>query len=353
MMELKLNAKNHDYSIYIEENILESTGHHAKKLTNDKVFVVTDSNVFPLYFTKVKAALEQEGLQVSHYVIPAGETSKSLEMLGILYEACVKNRITRTDLILALGGGVVGDLTGFLAATYLRGVNLMQIPTTLLAQIDSSVGGKTAIDLPSGKNLAGAFYQPKTVLIDPTVLSTLSEEIFADGMAEAIKYACIRDKEMLTLLQNPKENLMEIITRCVAIKRNVVEQDEFDTGERMILNFGHTVGHTIEKMGNYTEFTHGQAVAVGTICILEMGQKLGRVSQEEVEEVVSLLKSAHLPTSVPYDGEACLKTVVSDKKMTGKTLNAVLPKGLGDCTIEQFHPEEFMNLAKNTSIFKL
>ena len=251
-MELRLNAKNHDYSIFIQENILKDAGKHANKLTGDKVFVVTDSNVFPLYFDAVKSALEQENLTVSHYVIPAGEASKSLEMLGVLYEECVKNRITRTDLILALGGGVVGDLTGFLAATYLRGVNLMQIPTTFLAQIDSSVGGKTAIDLPSGKNLAGAFYQPKTVLIDPTVLSTLSETLFADGMAEAIKYACIRDKEMLTLLKNPKENLLEIITRCVKIKRDVVEHDEFDTGERMILNFGHTVGHTIEKMGNYT-----------------------------------------------------------------------------------------------------
>ncbi len=351
-MELKLNAKNHDYSIYIEENILKDVGIHAKKLTGNKVFIVTDSNVFPLYFEKVKAALEQEGLMVSRYVIPAGEASKSLEMLGVLYEACVKNRITRTDLILALGGGVVGDLTGFLAATYLRGVNLMQIPTTLLAQIDSSVGGKTAIDLPSGKNLAGAFYQPKTVLIDPTVLSTLSEEIFADGMAEAIKYACIRDQEMLTLLKNPKENLLEIITRCVTIKRDVVEQDEFDRGERMILNFGHTVGHTIEKMGNYTDFTHGQAVAIGMVCILEMGQKLGKVTQNEVDEVTGLLKSFHLPISVPYDGEACLKTVVTDKKMAGKTLNAVMPKGLGDCTMEQFNPEEFMALAQNTSVFQ-
>lgn len=351
-MELKLNAKNHDYSIYIEENILQDAGHHAKKLTGDNVFVVTDSNVFPLYFDKVKSALEQEHLQVSHYVIPAGESSKSLEMLGALYEECVKNRITRTDLILALGGGVVGDLTGFLAATYLRGVNLMQIPTTFLAQIDSSVGGKTAIDLPSGKNLAGAFYQPKTVLIDPMVLSTLSDTIFADGMAEAIKYACIRDQSMLELLKAPKENLVEIITRCVKIKRDVVEHDEFDTGERMILNFGHTVGHTIEKMGNYTEFTHGQAVAVGMVCILEMGQKLGKVTEKEVTDVVSLIRNSNLPVSVPYNGEACLKTVVTDKKMTGKTLNAVLPKGLGDCTIEKFNPEEFMELAKGTSVFQ-
>lgn len=351
-MELKLHAKHHDYTIYIEENCLSQAGIHAKKLSDNRAFVVTDSNVFPLYFEEVKRSLEDAELEVFHFVIPAGESSKSLEMLGILYEECVKCQITRTDCIIALGGGVVGDLTGFLAATYLRGVNLLQIPTTFLAQIDSSVGGKTAIDLPSGKNLAGAFYQPKIVLIDPNLLSTLSEEIFADGMAEAIKYACIRDKELLPLLKTPKQCLTEIITRCVTIKRNVVEQDEFDTGERMILNFGHTVGHTIEKKGNYTQFTHGQAVAVGMVCVLEMGLRLGKITATDVNAVVDLIKKSHLPVRVPYRAEECLSAVVSDKKMAGKTLNAIFPKGLGDCTIEQFEPQEFMNLAKNTSVFQ-
>lgn len=350
-MELKLNAKNHDYSIHIENNIIKDAGLHAKKLTGEKVFVVTDSNVFPLYFDKVKQALEQEGLLVSSYVIPAGERSKSLQMLGTLYEECVANNITRTDLIVALGGGVVGDLTGFLAATYLRGVNLMQIPTTFLAQIDSSVGGKTAIDLPSGKNLAGAFYQPKIVLIDPEVLSTLSDEIFADGMAEAIKYACIRDKKLFSLLENPKENLLEIITRSVTIKKDVVERDEFDIGERMILNFGHTVGHTVEKMGNYTEYTHGQGVAIGMACILKMGELLGKVTKEEVRTVVDLIQKSKLPVTVPYEAEKCLQTVSSDKKMAGKTLNAIFPKGLGDCTVEQWTVDEFNRLAKGTNVF--
>ncbi len=352
MMKLKLNGKNYRSNIYIENNILKTAGLYAKKLTGGNVFVVTDSNVFPLYFETVCTSLEEQGLTVSHCVIPAGEASKSLEMLSVLYEECVKNRITRTDLIVALGGGVVGDLTGFLAATYLRGVNLMQIPTTFLAQIDSSVGGKTAIDLPSGKNLVGAFYQPKIVLIDPSVLATLSDEIFADGMAEAIKYGCIRDQELLTLLESPKENLTEIITRCVTIKKNVVEQDEFDTGERMILNFGHTVGHAIEKAGNYIEYTHGQAVAVGMVCILQMGLMLGKVSEEEVEKVITLIQSAKLPLSVPYDKDACLKTVSTDKKMMGTTLNVVFPKGLGDCAVEQWNPDDFVNQAKETTIFE-
>ena len=350
-MEVTLNAKNHKYSIYIEQGCLTNAGSYAKKLTGEKVFLVTDSNVFPLYFEVVKASLEKAGLTVSHYVIPAGEPSKSLPMLGILYEECIKNRITRTDLIIALGGGVVGDLTGFLAATYLRGVNLMQIPTTFLAQIDSSVGGKTAIDLPSGKNLAGAFYQPKIVLIDPDVLSTLTDDIFRDGMAEAIKYGCIRDKELLTLLENPKEYLTEIITRCVTIKKNVVEQDEFDTGERMILNFGHTVGHAIEKMGNYTEYTHGQAVAIGMVCILKMGLSLGKICEEEVNAVIRLIEKSKLPLRVPYDGEQCLQSVSSDKKMTGSTLNAVFPKGLGNCTVEKWSVAEFNRLALQTQIF--
>lgn len=350
-MELKLNGKNYNSNIYIEKELLKTAGLYAKKLTDGNVFVVTDSNVFPLYFETVRTALEEQGLRVSHYVIPAGEASKSLSMLGVLYEECVKNRITRTDLIVALGGGVVGDLTGFLAATYLRGVRLMQIPTTFLAQIDSSVGGKTAIDLPSGKNLVGAFYQPNVVLIDPDTLSTLSDKIFADGMAEAIKYGCIRDRELLTLLESPKEHLTQIITRCVTIKKNVVQQDEFDTGERMILNFGHTVGHTIEKAGNYTEYTHGQAVAVGMVCILQMGLMLGKISEEEAEKVISLIRSANLPLSVPYDKDECLKTVSTDKKMMGATLNVVLPKGLGDCTVEQWNPVDFVNMAKETDVF--
>lgn len=351
-MELKLNGKNYNSKIYIENNILKNTGLYAKELTSGNVFVVTDSNVFPLYFEMVRTSLEEQGLRVSHYAIPAGEASKSLEMLSILYEECVKNHITRTDLIVALGGGVVGDLTGFLAATYLRGVNLMQIPTTLLAQIDSSVGGKTAIDLPSGKNLVGAFYQPKVVLIDPDTLATLSDEIFADGMAEAIKYGCIRDRELLSLLESPKEHLTQIITRCVSIKKDVVEQDEFDTGERMILNFGHTVGHTIEKAGNYTEYTHGQAVAVGMVCILQMGLMLGKISEEEVKKAMALIQSANLPLFVPYDKDTCLKTVSTDKKMMGTTLNVVFPKGLGDCTVEQWNPDDFVNMAKETDVFQ-
>lgn len=351
-MELKLRAGNGDYQIIIEKNILKKTGSYACCLTKGKAHIVTDSNVFPLYFQAVRSSLEEAGLTVSHTVIPAGESSKSLEMLGKLYEECVKNKITRSDVIIALGGGVVGDLTGFLAATYLRGVPLMQLPTTLLAQIDSSVGGKTAIDLPSGKNLAGAFYQPKIVLIDPVATETLSPEIFSDGMAEAIKYALIRDRSMIELVKSPKDFLEEIIIRSVSIKRDVVEQDEFDTGERMILNFGHTVGHTIEKAGNYTQFTHGQAVAAGMVCAVQISQCLGLISEEDVDMITGLIQRNHLPVTVGYTAKECLDSVVTDKKMEGTTLNAVLLTGIGSCEIRKFMPEEFIRLASQSSIFQ-
>lgn len=353
MEEIILNAKNESYSIYIENNILNNISDYTKRINGVKnIFIVTDENVFLLYFSKIKELLENSGYIVSGYALKAGETSKSLEHLNILYNECIKNNITRSDLIIALGGGVVGDITGFLAATYLRGVPLIQIPTTLLSQIDSSVGGKVAVNLETGKNLVGAFYQPKIVLIDPTTLSTLSDSIFADGLAEAIKYAFIKDATLLELFSNSYKNILAIIKRCVIIKKDVVQNDEFDKGERMILNFGHTIGHTIEKAGNYFAYTHGQAVALGMIAAAEISVELGFLDKNAVSILKNILEKNKLPLTVPYSADECLKYIKNDKKMEGSTLNAILLSDIGKCFIHKMKIDEFIKLATNSTIFK-
>jgi 3-dehydroquinate synthase len=350
--EIILNAKSESYSIYIQNDILNSISHYTKRINGVKnIFIVTDGNVFLLYFSKIKKLLEDSGYNVSNYVLKAGEGSKSLGNLETLYSECIKNNITRSDLIIALGGGVVGDITGFLAATYLRGVPLIQIPTTLLSQVDSSVGGKVAVNLESGKNLVGAFYQPKIVLIDPTTLSTLSDTIFSDGLAEAIKYAFIKDASLLKLFSDSYKNILAIIKRCVIIKKDVVQADEFDKAERMILNFGHTIGHTIEKAGNYKDYTHGQAVAIGMIAAAEISVQLGFCGENVVSVLKDILKANKLPLKVPYRAEECLNYIQNDKKMEGATLNAILLKDIGECVIHKIKIDEFIELARKSTIF--
>lgn len=354
-MEIKLNSQKGEYVIHIEKNILNEADKYVKSFNPRKVFIVTDSNVYPLYFEKLKNLIEKHGILVYHSVLPAGESSKSTDKLIMLYKKCIENSITRTDLIIALGGGVVGDVTGFLASTYLRGLKLIQIPTTLLSQIDSSVGGKTAVNLPEGKNLVGTFYQPDAVLIDPTVLDTLPERELAAGLAEAIKYSVIKDKKMLDMMKNiesSKKNIEKIIEKCVMIKRDVVENDEFDKGERMILNYGHTVGHAIEKAGHYEEYIHGEAVALGMICAMEISVKLGYSKDSDAEKLKNVIINNKLPVSVPYNPEECLQAITKDKKMDGAELNVVMPEGIGNCNIIKTTPNAFSTLAEGTSIFQ-
>ena len=244
------------------------------------------------------------------------------------------------DLIIALGGGVVGDITGFAAATFLRGVSLCQIPTTLLAQVDSSVGGKTGVDLPEGKNLVGAFYQPRLVLIDPNVLASLPDSTFADGMAEVVKYGYISNREILTMVSQPdyKSNIENIIYECVKIKRDVVAIDEHDTGLRMILNFGHTIGHAAEKLGNYTDLTHGQAVAIGMVAAMRLSALLG--NEDLTAPLIDLLKHIGLPTELNYDREAIFNALLSDKKKFGATVNFILVREAGRAEITPIDAEK-------------
>ena len=272
-----------EYQIEIQRGLLDQAGERCRALLPRarKLAVVTDSHVLPLYLERTADSLKRAGFQVRCCSVPAGEAAKRPEQLVLLWEKMMDFGMTRTDGVVALGGGVVGDLAGFAAATVLRGVDYIQIPTTLLAQVDSSVGGKVAIDLHAGKNLAGAFWQPKGVLIDPEVLTTLTDRTFSDGMAEVIKYGCIRDQAFFDKLaawggrEGVMEHIEEVIHTCCDIKRKVVLNDERDTGERMVLNFGHTIGHAFELAGHYETWTHGQGVAAGMCVATRLGEQMG------------------------------------------------------------------------------
>ena len=290
----------------------------------------------PLYGTRVENSLEHAGFDTGLFAGPAGEGAKCATHLAALWEAMMHFGLTRTDAVVALGGGVVGDLAGFAAATILRGVDFIQIPTTLLAQVDSSVGGKVAIDLAHGKNLAGAFWQPRLVLMDPETLNTLDDKTFSDGMAEVIKYGCIADRDFFDFLSaHPSRaeimaNIEHILYTCCDIKRSVVEEDEHDTGRRMLLNFGHTIGHAYELAGNYETWTHGQAVSAGMCAALQLGAGLGIMeSQEETQALTDLLKAFNLPTHIDCDRETLVRAVGLDKKSEGTDITVILLQKMG------------------------
>ncbi len=264
------------YEIIIEKGIMQECGAYIKKVSSaKKVCVITDSNVAPLYLDRVVSDLEKEGYEVFSFIFKAGESSKTTAVIVEMVEFLAEKGLTRKDLVVALGGGVCGDMAGFAAAIYLRGIDFVQIPTTLLSQVDSSVGGKTGVDLPQGKNLCGAFHQPILVLIDPLALHTLSDHYFSDGMGEVIKAGCIKSAQLFEKIENKdvKENIEEIIFECVDIKRGVVERDEKEQGERALLNFGHTIGHGIEKLHNFSGVSHGEAVGIGMLMISEIGER--------------------------------------------------------------------------------
>lgn len=337
MKKLAVALPGREYDILIEKGLLARAGECCKAVLPKarRLAVVTDSNVAPLYLERVKVSLEEAGFAVKGIVVPAGESSKSLDMLGYLYEEMLSFGLSRTDAVVALGGGVVGDLAGFAAATVLRGVDYIQIPTTVLSQVDSSVGGKVAIDLPAGKNLAGAFWQPKLVLMDPECLDTLSDAIFSDGMAEVIKYGCIRDGAFFSFLDQcggragVMEHIEQVLYTCCDIKRQVVLADERDTGLRMILNFGHTVGHAFELAGHYEDWTHGQGVAAGMIWAARLGEKLGVTPAGTQKEICRVLEKYALPTRIPCEWDTMVEAIGLDKKRAEGGISFVLLDKLG------------------------
>lgn len=302
---------------------------------SNKIVLITDDNIESIYAHKLRHHLEENGFIVKDIVIKSGEESKSITMLEYIYEKLLAFEITRENLIITFGGGVVGDLGGFAAATYLRGISYVQIPTSLLAQIDSSVGGKVAINLPKGKNLVGSFYQPKAVFIDPDLLLSLNKRNFNDGMAELIKYACILDKNLFEkLMILSRETLMDhiedIIYTCCDIKRRIVEVDEKDIGKRMLLNFGHTLGHAIEKYFNYEKYTHGEAVALGMYHITKNSEALGITKKGTAKQLEKILEKYHLPYKIPsMNRDEIIKTITLDKKNKEDYINIILLKEIG------------------------
>lgn len=322
------------YRILIERGCLSRAGEEAAGVFSDtaKAVVVTDSNVGPLYARRVADSFRSAGFQTSVFTFPAGEEHKRLSAISEMYTAFSAQELTRSDFVIALGGGVTGDLAGFAAATYLRGIRFMQIPTSLLAQIDSSVGGKTGADLPEGKNLIGAFHQPSLVLIDPDTLSTLPDLFFADGMGEAVKYGCIRDRALFDRIAggNIKENIEPMICRCVDIKRELVERDELDNGDRMLLNFGHTFGHALEKLHGYRGLTHGEAVGIGMVLMCRCGEAAGLTEPGTAEEIAAALQTYGLPVSDGTDPKRIAEATRLDKKSRGGSINLVLLRTIGE-----------------------
>ena len=317
------------YAIKIGSGLLQTIGAEASALGQaEKICVVSDSNVWPLYGEAVERSLTDAGFSVARFVFPAGEQSKNGTTYLSLLDTLASHKLTRSDLLVALGGGVVGDLAGFAAATYLRGIRFIQIPTTLLAAVDSSVGGKTAIDLPAGKNLVGAFCQPSLVLCDTDTLNTLPQDIFLDGCAEVIKYGILYDEAFFRYLEEsgPGFDRESVIARCVELKRDVVAEDEFDTGARMKLNLGHTIGHGVEASSQFT-LSHGKAVATGMAIV-------SRASQcPDNDRIIHILKQFGLPIGTETDAQTLFQYALSDKKRSGSSVKLIIPAAIGDCRI--------------------
>jgi 3-dehydroquinate synthase len=312
-----------------------------------KMAVITDSTVAPLYLETVTQSFSEAGFSVCSYIFPAGEDHKNLSTLSDILEFLAENHLTRTDCVAALGGGVTGDMAGFAAAVYLRGIRYVQLPTTLLSAVDSSVGGKTAIDLRFGKNLAGVFLQPAAVLCDTDCLKTLPPAVFADGAAEAIKTGILSDERLFSLFENSTLHTLpdEVIARCVAYKAGVVERDEREQGERKALNLGHTIGHAIEKCSGYA-IPHGHAVAAGLAIMARAAQRLGWADPGTAERICACLVKNDLPITTEFSPEALAEVAASDKKRTGKDITVVVPVEIGRCVLNKIPVENLLSLIR-------
>ena len=335
------------YEIFIEKGLLKDCGKYVRVVSKaKKIAIITETNVAPLYLDTVKNCIENEGFEVVNYIFPAGESSKTTETIVNIVEFLAENGLTREDMVVALGGGVCGDMAGFAAAIYLRGIKFVQIPTTLLSQVDSSVGGKTGVDLPQGKNLCGAFHQPALVLIDPDVLETLSPHFFSDGMGEVIKYGCIKSKVLFERIEteNVKDFIEDLIYDCVNIKRGVVERDEKEAGERALLNFGHTAGHAIEKLHNFTDISHGEAIGVGMVMISEAGERIGLTERGTTDRIRKVLEKYNMKTEVENSVTDIIGAMYHDKKRTGSGIKFIILHSLGDSFINPVENDKVKEL---------
>ena len=348
-----------DYEVLIGKGLIDSCGTHVRErlFRAQKALIVTDSNVAPLYLGRVKSSLEREGFTCYEYIFEAGEEKKNIDSIAGMWAVMAEEEFTRTDIVVSLGGGVATDMGGFAAATFLRGIKVVQIPTSLLAMADAALGGKTGIDLPQGKNLAGAFHQPSMVIEDTDCLTTLPSEVFTEGMAEVIKYAFIMDKELYAVLseiaesgkamslQGDTDTLTKILISCVKDKAEVITEDEKDNGRRQILNYGHTIGHVIERNSSFT-LAHGVCVAKGMGIIADACCKNGLTSKETADEIKGLIKAYGLPAEDSITPEGAVSGAMNDKKKRGDTISLILVNEIGKAEIKKMTPEELLEFLR-------
>lgn len=343
MQTVHVNA-GQPYDVYIGSGIIATLGEKLLAETKAKrVAIVSDDRVWSLYGAKVENILGEAGFLAECCLFAHGEESKNLTTYGQILEKMSGFGMTREDVVVALGGGVVGDIAGFAAATYQRGIPFVQVPTTLLAAVDSSVGGKTAVDLPSGKNQVGCFYQPVFVLCDTDLLATLPIEEYRNGSAEIIKYAMLDGLELFEKIEKTAicSQYEDIISRCVQIKSRFVENDEFDRGQRMLLNFGHTIGHAVEACSDFA-IPHGTGVAIGMAAITRAAVHFGYCENTICERLLALIQTYGLPVEVPYETEDLFEAAAKDKKNTANTMRFIVPKGIGDCEVMEVSGNVFM-----------
>ena len=343
MQTVKVRAST-EYDVLIERGILKRSGELIKEYTGaGRALLITDRTVDGLYSKAALESLKSAGINCEKFVFEDGEEHKSLKTVGDILSFAAQLSLNRSDIFIALGGGIVGDVTGFAASAYLRGVRFVQIPTTLLAAVDSSVGGKTGVNLPEGKNLAGAFHQPSLVLCDPDCFDTLSDSLFADGAAEAIKTGVLSGETLFFLFEDGRltDAPAEVIARCIRYKAGVVERDEKEQGERRKLNLGHTVGHAIEKCSGYA-IPHGHAVAAGLAVMARASERLGWAEPGVSARIAACLEKNGLPTGTDYPAEALAQAALADKKRSGDSITIVVPKAIGDCELKRIPVTELL-----------
>ncbi len=351
MRELKVNLKDNSYNIYFEKNLIIKLPNYLKgNYDNRKIAIITDHNLEGLYGRKLKDSLKDRGFEAEIISIKPGEESKSFDTLQEVYRRLSLFKLGRQDLIITLGGGVTGDLGGFAASTYLRGVAYIQVPTSLLAQVDSSIGGKVAVDLPWGKNLVGSFYHPKAVFIDMELLRTLDKRFLHDGLAEVIKYGFIRNEGIIEELMGFGDdnellnNIEDIIYKCCSIKKELVERDEKDIGERMLLNFGHTLGHAVEKYFEYKKYTHGEGVAIGMAQITRKSEALSITQRGTSKLLEEVLEKFELPYALPrMNGDSIFNAILLDKKSSGGYINLIIVEKPGHAVIKKVKIDDVRN----------
>jgi len=349
MQTLKVELANRSYPIHIGRNLLSDTNLILPHLKRKHVAIVTNTTVAPLYLNQLISALQAAGVTVIPIILPDGEAYKNSETLNLIYDTLLQNRCERSTTLIALGGGVIGDLTGYAAATYLRGVPFIQVPTTLLSQVDSSVGGKTGINHPLGKNMIGAFYQPQLVLADIDTLQTLPQREFSAGVAEIIKYGLIRDADFFDWLETNMTSLMQLdeqvlsyaIFRSCQNKADVVAKDEHEQDERALLNLGHTFGHAIENAMGYGVWLHGEAVAAGTVMAADLSKRMGWLSENEITRIKNSFQAASLPIAPPSLGvERYLDLMSLDKKVENGKIRLILQQAIGKSIITSDYDSE-------------